>query len=75
MVRLSAALATAIPLVLAQNGTSTNSSSSPLDFATSPPHYPAPWGEGLGDWADAYEKARAFVSQLTLLEKVNREWN
>ncbi|CBY00592.1 similar to beta-glucosidase [Plenodomus lingam JN3] len=26
---------------------------------------------GTGDWAAAYEKARAFVSQLTLLEKVN----
>jgi beta-glucosidase len=25
---------------------------------------------GLG-WDDAYEKAKAFVSQLTLLEKVN----
>ena len=38
---------------------------------TSPPSYPAPWGEGLGDWADAYQQARAFVSQLTLTEKVN----
>jgi beta-glucosidase len=38
---------------------------------TSPPEYPAPWGEGLGDWADAYAKATAFVSGLTLVEKVN----
>ncbi|EHY54565.1 hypothetical protein HRR83_004314 [Exophiala dermatitidis] len=38
---------------------------------TSPPSYPSPWGSGSGDWAAAYEKARAFVSQLTLLEKVN----
>jgi beta-glucosidase len=30
-----------------------------------------PGGEGLGDWADAYTKARSFVSQLTLEEKVN----
>lgn len=37
----------------------------------SPPEYPSPWGEGLGDWAAAYEQARAFVSQLTLTEKVN----
>ncbi|KAL2278160.1 hypothetical protein FJTKL_14958 [Diaporthe vaccinii] len=28
-------------------------------------------GEGLGDWADAYTKARSLVSQLTLEEKVN----
>jgi len=38
---------------------------------TSPPFYPSPWGEGLGDWESAYVKARQFVSQLTLLEKVN----
>lgn len=30
-----------------------------------------PGGEGLGDWAASYSKARAFVSQLTLAEKVN----
>src|SRR3954467_14649273 len=38
---------------------------------TSPPSYPSPWGSGLGDWGTAYEKAHAFVSQLTLMEKVN----
>ncbi|MCJ1448936.1 MAG: hypothetical protein MMC23_009455 [Stictis urceolatum] len=38
---------------------------------SSPDGYPSPWGEGVGDWADAYSKAKAFVSQLTLLEKVN----
>lgn len=37
----------------------------------SPPFYPSPWMNGQGEWADAYEKARDFVSQLTLLEKVN----
>ena len=37
----------------------------------SPPFYPSPWGTGSGQWADAYSKARAFVGQLTLLEKVN----
>jgi len=26
---------------------------------------------GEGEWADAYAKARDFVSQMTLLEKVN----
>ena len=38
---------------------------------TSPPSYPSPWGTGAGNWSSAYEQARAFVSQLTLLEKVN----
>lgn len=37
----------------------------------SPPYYPSPWGSGAGDWASAYAKAQAFVSKLTLLEKVN----
>lgn len=38
---------------------------------TSPPFYPSPWGTGDADWAEAYDKARAFVAQMTLLEKVN----
>jgi beta-glucosidase len=37
----------------------------------SPPKYPSPWMRGGNGWADAYIKAQAFVSQLTLLEKVN----
>lgn len=37
----------------------------------SDPFYPSPWISGQGEWADAYAKARDFVSQLTLLEKVN----
>jgi hypothetical protein len=42
-----------------------------VDGQTSPPFYPSPWGSGASGWAEAYEKAAAFVSQLTLLEKVN----
>lgn len=38
---------------------------------TSPPKYPSPWGTGAGDWAAAYKKATAMVSQMTLEEKVN----
>jgi hypothetical protein len=38
---------------------------------TSPPWYPSPWGEGLGNWSAAYERARSIVSQMNLLEKVN----
>lgn len=37
----------------------------------SPPSYPSPWMNGDGGWESAYQKAIAFVSQLTLLEKVN----
>jgi beta-glucosidase len=34
--------------------------------------YPAPWGAGGPDgWDEAYEKAKAFVAQLTVTEKVN----
>jgi ABC-type sugar transport system substrate-binding protein len=41
-------------------------------LAYSPPHYPSPWmdPEAPG-WEEAYAKAKDFVSQLTLLEKVN----
>ena len=42
-------------------------------YQTSPPKYPSPWTGGVADpsWQDAYAKARDFVSQLTLEEKVN----
>jgi len=40
--------------------------------ATSPPFYPSPWmNPSAVGWEDAYTQAKAFVSQLTLLEKVN----
>ncbi|KAI1326738.1 glycoside hydrolase superfamily [Xylariaceae sp. FL0255] len=40
-------------------------------YGQSPPVYPTPNGTGTGDWATAYSKAQALVSQLTLEEKVN----
>ncbi|KAJ8129247.1 hypothetical protein O1611_g4387 [Lasiodiplodia mahajangana] len=42
------------------------------DLAYSEPHYPSPWmnPQAIG-WEEAYVKARDFVSQLTLAEKVN----
>lgn len=42
------------------------------ESAHSPPFYPSPWmnPEAIG-WEEAYVKAKDFVSQLTLLEKVN----
>ncbi|KAI1144221.1 glycoside hydrolase family 3 protein [Hypoxylon sp. FL0543] len=42
------------------------------DLAHSEPHYPSPWMKPTAQgWEDAYAKAREFVSQLTLAEKVN----
>uniref|UniRef100_A0A060T8W5 beta-glucosidase n=1 Tax=Blastobotrys adeninivorans TaxID=409370 RepID=A0A060T8W5_BLAAD len=46
---------------------------SPLTNVTSPHVYPGIHGGRVidDDWADAYERAREFVSQLTLAEKIN----
>ena len=54
------------------NATSPNPAAS-VNAQFSPPYYPAPWatGAGSGAWADAYAQAQAFVSQLTITEKVN----
>ncbi|KAH7329421.1 beta-glucosidase family 3 protein [Stachybotrys elegans] len=42
------------------------------DLAYSPPDYPSPWMDPEANgWQQAYAQAQAFVSQLTLLEKVN----
>lgn len=64
-----ASLLAALPLAFGQY--TNNTRGSDLTNATSPPSYPAPWIEGLGDWEQAYQQAQEFVSQLTLLEKVN----
>lgn len=41
-------------------------------LAYSEPYYPSPWMDPKAyGWEEAYEKAAAFVSQLTLEEKVN----
>ena len=40
-------------------------------FGMSPPVYPSPSGNGTGDWATAYKKAKSFVSQLTFDEKIS----
>jgi len=42
------------------------------DRAFSEPFYPSPWMDpNANGWEDAYAKAKDFVSQMTLLEKVN----
>jgi hypothetical protein len=51
--------------------TSNQTAGSNSTLAYSPPYYPSPWMTGKGDWAEAYQTAKDFVSQLTLLEKVN----
>lgn len=33
--------------------------------------FPSPWASGGPGWEEAYAKATAFVSNLTLVEKVN----
>ncbi|KAF2455846.1 beta-glucosidase 1 [Lineolata rhizophorae] len=72
------AVAARVQLAAAQasssaDAASTNSSGRPgAEFGqTSPPFYPSPWMDGSGTWGEAYEKAQDFVSQMTLLEKVN----
>ncbi|KAI1337848.1 glycoside hydrolase family 3 protein [Xylariaceae sp. FL0016] len=57
---------------LAATSSSAAASVQKRDLAYSEPHYPSPWmnPKAVG-WEEAYEKAREFVSQLTLLEKVN----
>lgn len=41
-------------------------------LAYSAPFYPSPWMDPDADgWADAYAQAKDFVSQMTVLEKVN----
>ncbi|KAJ5505363.1 Glycoside hydrolase superfamily [Penicillium expansum] len=40
-------------------------------YGQSPPVYPSPEGTGAGDWASAYQKAKAFVAKLSDDEKVN----
>lgn len=67
----SAALANGQDYTSGTNGTNATEPSNNWWDWTSPPSYPSPWAEGTGEWAEAYERAREFVSGLTLLEKVN----
>jgi beta-glucosidase len=62
------ALALALAVAAAADGSQLDKRA----LAFSPPVYPSPWMDPNADgWAAAYAKAKAFVSQLTLLEKVN----
>lgn len=51
---------------------SLQSAASHAPSSYSPPHYPSPWMDPRATgWEEAYAKAKAFVSQMTLVEKVN----
>lgn len=66
MYKLSLALGT-----LSAFGAATVITNDTYFYGQSPAVYPTPIANGTGDWALAHERARAFVSQLTLLEKQN----
>ncbi|KAG5977677.1 hypothetical protein E4U55_006620 [Claviceps digitariae] len=69
---LAAALLTAVVEGSSRHSADTFKSNSSHDSFLSPPHYPSPWmNPQATGWEEAYEKARAFVSQMTLAEKVN----
>ncbi|RMZ42013.1 hypothetical protein AFCA_006858 [Aspergillus flavus] len=51
--------------------TQENITSDAYFYGQSPAVYPSPEGTGSGAWASAYEKAKAFVANLTPEEKVN----
>ncbi|GKZ24126.1 hypothetical protein AbraIFM66951_008939 [Aspergillus brasiliensis] len=58
-------------LALSSAAPTQNITSDAYFYGQSPAVYPSPEGTGTGSWAAAYEKAKAFVSQLTDEEKVN----
>lgn len=53
------------------SGIQINDTSIGVNNSFSPPFYPSPETRGAGNWTYAVEKARIFVSNLTLEEKVN----
>lgn len=70
MMQLHNALAQILPIT--QFVISNNVQVNKRDLAHSEPHYPSPWMNPTAQgWEDAYAKAKEFVSQLTLAEKVN----
>ncbi|GLB02164.1 hypothetical protein AtubIFM57258_003505 [Aspergillus tubingensis] len=68
---ISALLSLLGSLALSSAAPSQNITSDTYFYGQSPAVYPSPEGTGTGSWASAYEKAKAFVAQLTDDEKVN----
>ncbi|KAL3261996.1 hypothetical protein ABHI18_003180 [Aspergillus niger] len=58
-------------LALSSAAPTQNITSDAYFYGQSPAVYPSPEGTGTGSWASAYDKAKAFVAQLTDDEKVN----
>ncbi|KAF2402725.1 beta-glucosidase [Trichodelitschia bisporula] len=60
-------------LSLAGIATAQNASKADLErfwsYGRSPPVYPGPSGAGIGNWTDAYNRAREMVSRMTNEEK------
>jgi hypothetical protein len=59
-----------IPLSLASAAVIDNRDALPAGFVAAP-YYPTPYGGWDDDWSDAYTKATALVSRMTVAEKVN----
>ncbi|GLA20992.1 hypothetical protein AnigIFM62618_009966 [Aspergillus niger] len=68
---ISALLSLLGGLALSSAAPTQNITSDAYFYGQSPAVYPSPEGTGAGSWASAYEKAKAFVAQLTDDEKVN----
>ncbi|GKZ80185.1 hypothetical protein AnigIFM56816_004402 [Aspergillus niger] len=68
---ISALLSLLGGLALSSAAPTQNITSDAYFYGQSPAVYPSPEGTGTGSWASAYEKAKAFVAQLTDDEKVN----
>ncbi|KAJ5606519.1 hypothetical protein N7510_009300 [Penicillium lagena] len=64
-------LAAAILSLCGLSHAESNITSDTYFYGQSEPVYPSPKGTGSGDWAQAYEKAAAMVSKMTLEEKNN----
>ncbi|KAJ5814634.1 hypothetical protein N7474_006411 [Penicillium riverlandense] len=64
-------LAAAILSLCELSNAKSNITSDTHFYGQSEPVYPSPNGTGSGDWAQAYQKAAAMVSKMTLEEKNN----
>jgi beta-glucosidase len=69
MASITASVFTALTLLSTSFGQKTITNDT--TFYGQSPEIPAPIADGAGPWADAYSKAKSFVAQLTLEEKVN----